>query len=316
MKNFVKSTKTKTVRVKQYSNGYKYLEIQRKFIPKPDIIYLKIFPDDHPLSAEEQIFYVKITEGIFGYNEQVRNEKLKVLAVDYNVKYLLPYLCIFIRDTIHLNIAYPDLTLLIYSIRMTKSLLSNPHLNLSEQLHIILPAILSCGLATKISRYYYDNHWTLRDFSAYMVATICQTFSNPSNNLINRVIYLYLRPLKSYNCPLTTIYGAVKGIASFGEETVKIFLFPYINNISKRIFLIFERRQYNFHSEQKIKQQIIEAKHVRDAVLCTLAPILYKYKNITDGGITYMQLFGYLGKFLYTEVKNLEKMDIYRRKEV
>ncbi|CAH1991218.1 unnamed protein product [Acanthoscelides obtectus] len=198
--------------------------------------------------------------------------------------------------------------------RMTKSLLSNPHLNLLDQLHIILPAILSCGLTRKTSKYYYDNHWTLRDFSAYMAVTICQKFSNSLNNLTNRVIFLYLRPLKSYNCPLTTIYGAVKGIAAFGEDTVKIFLFPYINNISKRIFMIFERRQYNFHSEEKIKQQIIEAKHVRDAILCTVAPILYKAKNITDGGIMYMQMFGYLGRFLYAEVKNLEKMDLERKK--
>ncbi|CAG9814273.1 unnamed protein product [Phaedon cochleariae] len=298
------------------SNDYNYkLKIPtEKFSPKPDIIYLKIFPDNHPLSAEEQIFFINITEGIFGYNEQIRNENLRVLAVDYNIKYLLPYLCIFIKDTVHLNISFPDLTLLIYAVRMVKSLICNQHLELIEHLHHLIPVTISCALARKICKYYHDNHWTLRDFSAFVIASICEKYNSNMNNISSRVIRIYLRPLLEYMSPLTTIYGAVKGLGCMGEEIVKTYLFPCISFISKRMFIIFERKIHGYYQEERSKQQNLEARHVRDAVVNIVAPILYKTKNVKDGGLLYSQYFGYLGKFLYMEVKNLEKIELNQQK--
>jgi hypothetical protein len=56
---------------------------ENKFRPKPDPILLKLYPDPHPLSSEEQIFFIKLTEGAFGFNEHVRNETLQTLSRDY-----------------------------------------------------------------------------------------------------------------------------------------------------------------------------------------------------------------------------------------
>ncbi|XP_074040264.1 transcription initiation factor TFIID subunit 6 [Leptinotarsa decemlineata] len=289
-------------------------DLFEKFSPKPDTIFLKLFPDEHPLSAEQQIFFINITEGIFGYNEQVRNENLKILTSDYNIKYLLPYLCTFIKETIQVNIAFPDLTLLIYSVRMVKCLLSNPHLNMVENLHNLIPAVLSCALARKISKYYYDNHWTLRDFSVYIIATICKKYNTELNNITGRIIRIYLRPLREYSSPLTTMYGAIKGLGCLGDETVKTYLFPNTTNVSKRMHMIFERKMHCYHPEERSKQQNLEAKHVRDVILNTLAPALYKSKNVNDGGLLYSKYFGYLGKFLYMDVKNLEKIETDKQK--
>ncbi|CAH1114024.1 unnamed protein product [Psylliodes chrysocephalus] len=293
------------------------MSIVQKFVPKVDTVFLKVFPDNHPLSVEEQIFYLTLTEGIFGYNEQVRNENLKILATDYNINSLLPYLSIFIKQAIHVNIAHPDLTLLIYSVRMVKSLLNNQYLNIVEHLHDLIPAVLSCVLARRISKCYYDNHWTLRDFSVFVISAICEKYNNRLNNITNRVIGIYLRPLKAYSMnPLTTIYGAIKGLGCLGEEVVKTFLFPRISGIGKLLFILLERQTHNFYVEELNDQMILEAKHVRDAILNIVAPILLKTKNTNDGGMLYSQYFGYLGNLLYTEVKNLEKIEFEKQKSI
>lgn len=297
------------------SNGIMTVDrYNKKFCPKADVILLKLFPDNHPLSMEEQIFYVKITEGIVGYNEQIRNDNLKILSLDYNITFLMPYLSTFIKETIHLNIILADLTLLIYAVRMTKSLLANPHICLKMYLHEILPAILSCALSKRISKYYYDNHWTLRDFSAYIVATICKMYSNKVNNITNRIINIYLKPLQDNSKPLTTVYGALKGLVSLGEETVKAYLVPNIGNISKRLYIIFEKKVFTFYTEDKHKQQIIEAKHVRDVILNTIAPILLKTQNTNDNGFSFIKEYGYIGRALYIQMKNLEKIDLEKQK--
>lgn len=291
-----------------------YNRYGKKFCPKADIILLKLFPDNHPLSMEEQIFYVKITEGIFGYNEQIRNDNLKILSVDYNITFLMPYLSVFVKETIHLNIILTDLTLLIYAVRMTKSLLANPHICLKMYLHEILPAILSCALSKRISKYYYDNHWTLRDFSAYIVATICKTYSNKISNITNRIINIYLKPLQDNSKPLTTVYGALKGLASLGEETVKAYLMPNIGGISKRLYITFEKKIFTFYTEDKHKQQIVEAKHVRDIIINTIAPILLKTQNTNDNGLSFIKEYGYIGRALYIQMKNLEKIELEKQK--
>ncbi|XP_072385085.1 transcription initiation factor TFIID subunit 6-like [Diabrotica undecimpunctata] len=280
-----------------------------KIIAKGDTVYIKISPDIHEISMEQQVFFLRLTEGIFGYSEQIRNERLRILASDCNIQYLLPYLSTFIKDGIHANIAYPDLTLLIYCVRMVKSLLGNPHINLVPVLHEIIPAILSCALARKISKYYYDNHWTLRDFSVFLTATICEKYNNPVNNITNRVIGIYLKPLK--NCAkyhLTSMYGAIKGLGSLGDEVIKTFLLPHLSNIGKILFLLFEQSASTITLKEN-NQVLLEAKHLRSVVLNVVAPVLLKTNNVNDGGLTYLQQFGYIGRFLYLEVKNLEKSD-------
>ena len=99
----------------------------KSFQPKPDVALLKLVPSYHFLSKEEQIYFREITEAIFGFSEQVRNEYLKVLATDYHVTLIIPYLSTFIKETVHCNLVLCDLTLLIYAVRMAKSLLGNTH---------------------------------------------------------------------------------------------------------------------------------------------------------------------------------------------
>lgn len=280
-----------------------------KFHPKCDIVLLSFNPAVHQLSKEEQKYFCKLTESIFGYNNgQIRNDGLKQLETDYHVTLVLPYLCSFIRDTIHCNLVLTDLTLLIYAVRMTKSLLSNTHVDLKPYLHELLPAVLSCALARKISKYYSDNHWTLRDFSAYIVNAMCQKYSNDLNNMRQRVINLYVQGITDMNKGLATTYGAIKGLSSLGEDAVKNHLLPNVMIISDKIQKILEMAQYGFFLDAQ-KQLINEAKHVRNIMVNICSPILYKTKRSNDGGLSYVKEFGYLGKSLYIHVKNIENME-------
>lgn len=280
-----------------------------KFRTKADPILLKLYPEPHPLSSEEQHFYVRLTEGAFGFNEQIRNETLYVLSTDYHVKYLTSYLCVFIKEAIEVNIAFPDLSLLIYSVRMAKGLMANPHVSLIENLHILLPPILSCVLSKRISKYNYDNHWTLRDFSAQVVATMIQNYNNSYNEIKKRVIKIYLKGVQDVSKSFSTLYGALKGLASLGEETIRICVIPLIPLVSRRICTVLERNVYVTDPGHDVKQ----VKRVSDLILTVTSPILLKYKNTNDGGVSYVKDFGYLGYSIYSHVKNLEKSELEKK---
>lgn len=272
----------------------------KPFKPKPDIVLLKLVPDVHPLSAEEQILFVRITEGIYGLNEQIRTEAFKLVASSYDITKITQYLTVFIKEAVEANIVLTDLTLLIYSVRLTKTLLLNKHVHLQEHIHHLLPAMLSCVLSKKISKYRQDNHWAVRDVSTYVVHMICQRYNTKLNNMRQRVIDLYVRALQESR-PLTTVYGAVKGLAEFGEECVRTHLLPNIVFLSKQIVTVLEKQTISEH-----KQRVIEAKHVKDLLLYVVVPLLYKIQGSTDGGLNYVQKFGYLGHLIYNQVRNMQ----------
>ncbi|KAK9888722.1 hypothetical protein WA026_000948 [Henosepilachna vigintioctopunctata] len=272
---------------------------------KSDHVFLKFQPDAHALSVEEQLFFINITEGVFGYNEQIRNETLKLLTSDYNVRYLAPNITEFIKQSIHLNLVFVDLTLLIYAVRMTKNMIANPHVEVGLYLHTLIPAVLSCALAKRISKYYYDNHWTLRDFSAYVIATICHKHGNEINRIKERVINIYLKPMVDTSMSLTTLYGAIKGLASLGEDTIKSCIIPNLYGLGKRIYKILENRSNKLED----KQQILEAKHVRDLVVNIASPVLFKTENLLDDGNEYIQKFGYFGYLIFMHIKKIEKLE-------
>ncbi|KAH1004978.1 hypothetical protein HUJ05_005737 [Dendroctonus ponderosae] len=279
-----------------------------QFHPKADIVMLKMEPASHHLSKEEQQYFRKLTEGIFGYSEQIRNERLKSLATDFHITLIAPDLCTFLKETVHYNLVFTDLTLLIYAVRAIKSLLSNAHVDLKPHIHLVLPTVLSCCLAKKISKYYDDNHWTLRDFSAAVAASICHSYSDELNNMKGRVIEIYLSAIRDNSKGLATTYGAIKGLSSFGEDSVKAHLLPNAMLISNKIHQSLEASNYGFYMDHQ-KQNVHEAKHVRNVMVTICAPILHKCRKINDGGLSYVREFGYLGKSLYIQVKNIESLE-------
>lgn len=276
------------------------------FIPKNDIVYMKLSPDTQVLSAELQAHYVQLIEGIFGVSDPKRKKCLKTLKTDHNMNELLPFLALFIKETVEKNIILEEPTFLIYAVKMAKNLFINEFVRLQTQLHIILPAVLSCVLARKVCRSYIDDHLPLRDLSAVVIAEMCYKYQNDVTNITNMVIEFYLKPLVNpNNYHLTTIYGAVKGMSSLGSRAIKEFVLPNIKNISP-IIMTAEQCFPRLSEDKMYKKLLKESKYIKDIIIKAVGKRLYQ-ENIEDDARVYMELFGYMGRYLYTEVQRIKK---------
>lgn len=61
---------------------------------------------------------------------------------------------------------------------------SKPSLNIQSlivtiyfQLHQLMPSMITCIVAKRLGHRFVDNHWGLRDFSAKLVASVCQRWN-------------------------------------------------------------------------------------------------------------------------------------------
>ena len=82
--------------------------------------------------------------------------------------------------------------ILIYLMRMVKSLLENQTLFLEKYLHELIPAVTTCIVARQLcARPDVDNHWALRDFASRLMSNICKNFNTSTNNVQTRMTRMY-----------------------------------------------------------------------------------------------------------------------------
>lgn len=115
----------------------------------------------HELSVEQQLYYKEITEACVGSDEQRRTvsclrfsvpkskrdegaqlswllqEALQSLANDPGLHAMLPRMCTFIAEGVKVNVVQHNLALLIYLMRMVKSLFDNPTLYLEKYVSLL-----------------------------------------------------------------------------------------------------------------------------------------------------------------------------------
>merc|ERR1712223_2101058 len=102
----------------------------------------------HELSVEQQLYYKVITEGV------------------------------------RVNVVQHNLAILIYLMRMVKSLLENRTLYLEKYLHELIPAVATCIVSRQLcTRPDHDNPWALRDFASRLMVNICKNFNTSTNNV-------------------------------------------------------------------------------------------------------------------------------------
>lgn len=150
---------------------------------------------------------------------------------------MLPRMCTFIAEGVKVNVVQHNLALLIYLMRMVKSLFDNPTLYLEKyvsfifldilicvrgspiylyffhfQLHELIPSVLTCVLSKQLClRPELDNHWALRDFASRIISQISKTFNTSVNNIQCRITRLFSDALNNENSFLPTLYGAIQG---------------------------------------------------------------------------------------------------------
>ncbi|KAG2589090.1 transcription initiation factor TFIID subunit 6-like [Panicum virgatum] len=225
-------------------------------------------PVRHVLSRELQMYFDKIAELTMSRSDTpLFKEALVSLAKDSGLHPLVPYFSYFIADEVTRSLG--DLPVLFALMRVVRSLLHNPHIHIEPYLHQLMPSMITCIVAKRLGHRLSDNHWELRDFSANLVALVCQRFGHVYHNLQNRLtktlIHAFLDPAKS----LTQHYGAVQGISALGPSAIRLLILP---NLVTYMQLLEPELQLE---KQKNEMKRKEAWRVYGALLCAAGKCLY-----------------------------------------
>jgi len=210
----------------------------------------------HTLSKELQLYFEKITQAVKGSSEKVVKAALNSLATDPGIQQLLPYFTQFISDEVTQNLH--NLSFLKNLMRMVRALLYGNNLHIEPYLHQLMPPILTCLVGRRLCEDPSEDHWELRDYSASLVAFICQRFGKAYANLQPRITKTLINAFLDLQRPLTTHYGAIVGLSSLGHYVTQLLILPNL-----RSYLKFLEPELN--SSNSIRR--IEAKKCYGALL-------------------------------------------------
>lgn len=252
----------------------------------------------HDLSVEQQIYFKEVTEACVGSDEHKRTEALNSLSTDPGLHQLLPRIILFISEGVRLNIIQQNMAILIWLMRMAKSLSENKSIYLEKYLHELLPSIFSCVLSKQVcARPEVDNHCVLREFGARLIGQIVKTYKPTIPTLQTRAIKVYLNSLQSEQTTFATLFGAITGLTELGNDISESFIFPLVKKIGERIVAILDSpaNQQEKLLADKIKQQLIRA----------IMPIL-KTKQISNEYEYSLNEFGaYFGPLIHTQLMKI-----------
>ncbi len=172
-----------------------------------------------PWAPCKQVFFKKKKKK---KKKKIFFKKKKKKKKDPGLNDLLPYFCQFVADEVAKNLR--NLPVLRNLMRFSSALLSSEHLHVEPYLHQLLPSILTC-LVGKTLGSDSDDHWALRDFTAALVEKIASAYGNAFVTLIPRLSKTFVGALLDFSKPLTTHYGAIKGISALGKAAQSKLLF-------------------------------------------------------------------------------------------
>lgn len=252
----------------------------------------------HELSVEQQLYYKEITEACVGSDEARRAEALQSLACDPGLHQMLPRLCTFIAEGVRVNVVQHNLAILIYLMRMVKSLLENQTLYLEKYLHELIPAVGTCIVSRQLcTRPDHDNHWALRDFASRMMAAICKNFHTSTNNVQTRVTKMFSDALCSDRAPLVSYYGAIAGLQELGPEVIKVFVLPHIGALASKIDMALDGSNIGTSRVEEIAAQ-----NIRTLLVKSVSPVLKSVRSPPDNIDEYKASYGSLGPYLQAGV--------------
>ena len=198
---------------------------------------------DNPssLPRELQQFYMRVTGVLLAAEGGDRPLKavLTALREDSGLQDLVPYFSRFIYHHVKANTrALPLLRTLISAVQ---ALLSNPGIRIEFHLQQLLPAIFTAIVSAKLSSSPYEDHWSLREQAAAVVAAACVKYSSVIPDLQARVCRTYLDALHP-DRSLATLCGGLLGLSALGQSVVRSLLLPHVDSIGDRLELVLQRR--------------------------------------------------------------------------
>ena len=256
----------------------------------------------HGLSLEQQLYYKEITDACIGLSDSKRQEALTSLSVDPGLYQLLPQLISFIVEGVKVNIAHHKLVMLRHLMRMVKALLDNTAISLEKFLHDLLPSVTSCLLNRQIClRPESEDHWSVRDQAAKILAAICRKYSNTVNSVQGRLTRILSQALNNNTQGLAVHYAAVMAFVEMGQETVTALVVPRLKQEGELI-----KSVQLATSQVKVAEQIA-ANKLQNLLQKHCAPSLVQLRSVTDTTQVFQNEYGYLGPALYNQVKALRQ---------
>ncbi|XP_046853349.1 transcription initiation factor TFIID subunit 6-like [Xenia sp. Carnegie-2017] len=253
----------------------------------------------HELSVEQQLYYKEVTEACVGSSEAKRAEALQSLSTDPGLYQMLPRFCTFISEGVKVNVAQRNMAVLIYLMRMVKSLLDNTSLFLEKYLHELIPAVATCVISRQLcTKPETDNHWALREFGSKLLAQICRTFSTSTNNIQQRITKTLCKVLQSVKAPLASHYGAIAGLAEMGTEVLKVLVVPFLKTEAQLI--------KNALSGHDLREKAA-AEHLQAVILKHIPTTILQMRPNQDKQEQFEKEYGYLGPSLFTKVSQLRQ---------
>lgn len=80
-----------------------------------------------------------------------------------------------------------------------------------------------------------DDHWSIRDFAARLMALVCQRYGKAYHTMQPRITKTLLHAFLDVKKPMTTHYGAIVGMSQLGREVIRTVILPnskaYADNI-------------------------------------------------------------------------------------
>ena len=180
------------------------------------------------LSEELQLYFTRVTVAMERGTPPQQDAALLSVGRDAGTQELVPFFSRYISSQIYKNIGKPLYCCTL--IRLAHALFTNPHLHLELHLHQILPAVITCVVAKRLSSSFSYNHhnadhWSLRKQAALALAQACIIFGNDYTTLKPRVVKTLCEAMGP-DKPLTTQYGGIVGISLFGPKAVDAFILP------------------------------------------------------------------------------------------
>jgi len=219
----------------------------------------------HALSQELQLYYDNLTQALLGGEEKLVTNALRNIAEDPGIHQLLPYFVKFISDKITQNLK--DLALLTRMVRTIQALLSNELIHVEPYLHHLMPAVLTCLVGKRLCAKASEDHWSLRDMAAAVVADVCKRFGHSYRTLQPRITKTLLHAFLDTSKPLPTQYGAVVGLSKLGHNVVEVLLLPHLEAYFKLL-------KPALSSDSQVKKK--QAKQVHAALLRAAAAYLHE----------------------------------------
>ncbi|CAO3689655.1 unnamed protein product [Umbelopsis ramanniana] len=223
----------------------------------------------HVLSKELQLYYERITEAVVSEEERLRFQAYESLRSDPGLHQLLPYFVQFIVEKVKQNLR--NLTVCESMLCMIQALLSSPHLFVDPYLNQLMPAIISCMVGKRICENPKDDHWSVRDFAARLMALVCQRYGKSYHTMQPRITKTLLHAFLDVKKPITTHYGAIVGLSQLGREVIRTVILPntkaYADNILRE----------PLQADGTIRQ--LEASKCRDALTDSLLILIEEDKQ-------------------------------------